>query len=161
MKNIYTYILSVLFIISIIVLLSLLHKEHSDMDARKVIEIPVENCHPQHQKCEILSGDFKFNLLIDKNVYYLKPFNIHFWSENNTNHNIESILLNFKMQDMDMGINRIRLKKLNTQNGEITWSGKGLLPVCVTGRADWISEVEILTKQNKYTFNIPLLVKRQ
>ena len=60
------------------------------------------------------------------------------------------------MNNMNMGVNRFLLKRDNKS----IWKGKALLPICVTGRADWLSEIEILTTKNKYIISIPILVKK-
>ena len=59
-----------------------------------------------------------------------------------------------------MGVNRFLLKKTNFRNEKQKWQGKALLPICVTGRADWVSELEVVTQKSKYVFSFPIFVKQ-
>ena len=61
---------------------------------------------------------------------------------------------------MNMGVNRFSLRKAEIKNQKQKWQGKALLPVCVTGRADWLAELEVVTNQSKYIIAIPLSVKQ-
>ena len=95
---------------------------------------------------------------MDKDIYYLKRFSV--LVENNEPHNIKSMKISFKMKDMDMGNNQFTLNKVKLINKKKSWKGDALLPICVTGRADWFSELEIITKENKYIIEFPIFVKK-
>jgi len=97
---------------------------------------------------------------MDKNIYYLKKFNVDIWVESKKNTNIESIHIDFKMKNMNMGVNHFILNKIKSENKKQKWQGKMLLPVCVTRRADWFSELAVITKQKKYILEFPILVKK-
>ncbi|NOT16841.1 MAG: hypothetical protein HOP20_02085 [Sulfuriferula sp.] len=51
----------------------------------------------------------------------------------------QKINAHFTMRDMEMGYNQYRLLPLSPQ----LWQAKVVLPVCVTGRHDWILTLEI------------------
>ena len=150
----------ILFVLISIVIISLQNikwiEENSD---KNIINLPVENCDVQKQRCHIISDEFNIEISLENNIYYLKNFNISVWSENNKSSNIESIFIDFKMEKMNMGVNRFMLTKLNSEYKQ-RWQGKALLPVCVTGRADWFSDFEVETKTNRYVFRFPINVKR-
>ena len=154
-KNI---IIVLLIIIALMFIYTLINKDESKL--RTVIKIPVEKCKSQHQKCEAKLGKFKIEISFDKNVLYLKPFTVSVLTESKANVEIESIQVDFKMKGMYMGVNRFMLSKISSENLKQKWRGKALLPVCVTGRADWFSELEVVTKQNKYILLVPVLVKQ-
>ena len=127
---------------------------------RKVITLPVSKCNPQEQICKVEFDGLNIGLSLDKDIYYLKPFNISVYSNKNHNSIIEYIQIDFKMKGMEMGVNRFNLKKANSQNYKQVWKGKALLPVCVTSRVDWYSELEVVTRENKYIFIFPVSVKK-
>ncbi len=117
------------------------------------------NCQVQKQPCKVELDDIKLNILFDKDVLYLKPFNFSVRAKIKEN-NIHSMKINFKMKNMDMGINRFALKNVKEEDDEQLWVGTALLPICVTGRADWFSELEIVTKDIKYVLSFPITVKQ-
>jgi len=50
---------------------------------------------------------------------------------------VRQVLVQFTMKGMDMGLNRYRL----VSDGAGRWTGKAMLPVCTTGRTDWLATV--------------------
>lgn len=150
----------ILFFITVIVLIAtqVFYKINQSKE-RTIINIPVENCHPQIQSCKVKFKKISFDISLDDNIYYLKLFNVSVLTENLNSDDIKSIDIDFKMKNMDMGINRFQLKKSDLKNRKQFWFGKALLPVCVAGRADWFSELEVVTKDSKYILTIPVLVK--
>lgn len=161
MKNLYRNIIIVLLFISVIVVITFqsINKGEDGIELT-VITMPASNCIPQEQICNVESDKFKFEVSFDENVYYLKPFTISVKTLEKNNHEIISIVVDFKMKSMDMGVNRFKLLKVNKMDGKKSWIGKVLLPICVVRRADWNSEIEIITKQNKYIYSFPLDVKK-
>jgi len=55
---------------------------------------------------------------------------------------ISEILVDFRMKNMDMGVNVIRLKNSGSNN----WSGEAILPVCSLGRIDWVTQLQVKSK---------------
>lgn len=149
------------FIISVFIVITVLYvtqtAENNDLPP---IKISVGNCNVQQKKCKVEFEKFNIEISMDKNIYYLKKFNVDVWVENKEGTNIESIQIDFKMKDMNMGVNHFILNKMKSENKKQNWQGNALLPVCVTGRADWFSELTIITKQNKYILEFPILVKK-
>ena len=151
-------VLYILFII--VIMISQNFKWTDQRIERSIIEVSAGNCPAQHQICTVKLDEFIIGISFDKNIYYLKKFDVSVWTENKESADIESIHIDFKMNNMNMGVNRFMLTKVNSKNNKQQWQGKALLPICVTGRADWFSELEIMTKQNKYILTFPLQVKR-
>ncbi len=130
-----------------------------DINHKPQVVIPVDNCNAQLEKCELKLDELNIEVLFDKNIYYLKKFKVLVWLDNKE---IESIYIDFKMNNMTMGVNRFKLEKSNQNknNNKQLWVTKALLPVCITGRADWLAELEVITDTKKYIFSLPLMVKR-
>ena len=57
--------------------------------------------------------------------------------------NVSSVVLDLEMIDMDMGVNRFRL----SQDAGGIWKGEIMIPVCATGRRDWIANMLIESEQ--------------
>ena len=123
-----------------------------------VIKKTVDNCEPQKQVCNVELGGLNVRILFDENVFYLKPFNVTVWTEGNTD--VESVYVDFKMKNMNMGVNRFLLTGIDRKNKKQNWKGKALLPICVARRADWISELEIVINAKKYILAFPVIVKK-
>jgi len=77
----------------------------------------------------------------------LKPFNVTLSS----NAGIDTVIVSLQMQGMDMGRNRYRL--LRTANGR--WQAEITLPVCASGRSDWIADFELQAAEARYQLSVP------
>ena len=117
----------------------------------KFIEIKSQ-CQVQQQDCVIKNDGATFTIRSDKDVYYLKPFTMSLSTNNQT---VTNVIVDFKMVNMEMGVNRTALKKEKTD-----WHGQVILPVCVTGRADWLAEIEVYSNDSQYRIMLPLEVKK-
>lgn len=62
-----------------------------------------------------------------------------------------SVSVDFQMRDMEMGVNRVRLQRTEPQR----WHGSATLPVCTTGRADWLAAVEVETESGLLRATFP------
>lgn len=149
------------FIVSVFIVITALNLiQTGEKNNRPPIKISVGNCNVQQKICKVELEKFNIEISMDKNIYYLKKFNVDIWVESKENTNIESIQIDFKMKNMNMGVNHFILNKMKSENKKQKWQGNVLLPVCVTGRADWFSELAVITKQNKYILEFPILVKK-
>lgn len=127
---------------------------------RIIINVPIDNCNPQKEACKVHNDAINVGISLDENVYYLKPFQVSVWTLSKDDTDVESVQIDFKMKGMNMGVNRFFLTKLNSRNDQQNWRGHALLPICVTGRADWFAELEVNTEKSNYIYTIPVLVKQ-
>ena len=126
--------------------------------ARVVVKNPI--CYPQKQACQVGNEKFKAEIVFDKDIFYLKPFKVTVQTEEKENQFIKAVVVDFKMKSMDMGLNRFALNRKSETGKLVDWQGTALLPVCVTGRIDWFSEIEFVTGKEKYVFSFPMEVKK-
>lgn len=77
----------------------------------------------------------------------LKPFNVTLSS----NVVLEAVTVSLEMQGMDMGQNRYRL----LGGEDRTWQAEITLPVCVSGRSDWVAVFELLASDGRYRLSVP------
>lgn len=139
--------------------------KENDHDEKGITSISLKNCDIQKTVCTFNTPNLTLEISMDQDIYYLKPFNLSVkrsFTKNSgkDSSEIESIFVDFKMTNMNMGVNRFQLTKMNFKNDVYTWKGKALLPVCITGRADWVSELDILMKDSHYRLTFPILVKQ-
>lgn len=98
---------------------------------------PIEysKCRLGDESCEIFIAGHRLELLIEGRVKALKPFIVYIVDKDNT---IEQAKVRFEMKAMDMGINQYAFKKLDN-----SWQANVVIPICTTGRRDWIAEFDI------------------
>ncbi len=77
----------------------------------------------------------------------LKPFNVTVSS----GVGLEAVTVSLEMQGMDMGQNRYRLLR----DGESTWQAEITLPICTSGRSDWVAVFELSTSDERYQLSVP------
>ena len=127
---------------------------------RTVIIVPTEQCTTLSNQCTVNLNGVKLKISFDQNIYYLKPFNVTVEFDNSSDFNIDKIFVDFKMKNMNMGINRFSLKNDYPDTKNNKWLGIALLPICVTGRADWTASFEVTTNNNQYLIFFPLDIKK-
>lgn len=77
------------------------------------------------------------------------PSGLHPFTVRVTTAHAKSVYAYFTMRDMDMGYNRYRL----TQQQPQLWQARVVLPVCVTGRHDWLLTLDIDDKKVAIPFS--------
>ena len=69
---------------------------------------------------------------------------------------VETVMISFSMQGMDMGLNRYRMVRAANN----TWTADVTLPICVSGRSDWIAGVELLTARRRFQWDAPFVLEK-
>ena len=154
-KKVLFFIFSVLLVVTTLTLV-----QTGETNNMPIIKVSIKDCTVQQKKCKLELDEFNIEISMNTNIFYLKKFNIDVWIESKGNTNIESIQADFIMKNMNMGVNHFILNKMEFKNKKQNWQGSALLPICVTGRADWFSELSIVTKKNKYIVEFPIIVKK-
>lgn len=104
-----------------------------------------QNCDLNQQVCRTVMGKKNIAFDLSKPVKYLQKFDMKFTEKNFTG--IEKIIVDFSMRDMQMGINRFELNKTTIPG---VWQGTGILPVCVSGRKDWVASIYLQMDSANY-----------
>jgi len=105
-------------------------------DVNDAAEILIHSdCDPTKQICKVDGIGGAYSLQFKDVPSALSPFIIQLRIEDLQP---ESIELSFDMNGMDMGYNKHRLVK-----GETDWQAKVILPVCSLGRNDWLLNVKM------------------
>lgn len=100
-------------------------------------------CQPIEGNCvaKIEAGQLQWS--VEKSIQYLKPFLNKIQLSNVQQNNVRQISIEFIMQGMQMAVNRSVFKK---QSSGI-WQAQSVLPICVSGRKDWLAIVRVESQQ--------------
>jgi O-antigen ligase len=69
---------------------------------------------------------------------------------------VETVMISFAMRGMDMGLNRYRM----VRGASNTWTADVTLPICVSGRSDWIAGVELVTARRRFQWDVPFVLEK-
>lgn len=110
-----------------------------------------EKCDSAIARCQIQAKGVTGSLTLGPDVRPLSPFPVHFAVEGAGEIDPQSVVVDFQMEGMDMGMNRYRLQSLSSS----TWKGTATLPVCTTSRMDWKAVVEFSMDGQSYRLVYP------
>lgn len=96
---------------------------------RAVIEVPCKN-----MVAGCLLPDQGLRIMFDQNPQPMRPFRLKVDVLN-----AREVHASFTMRDMQMGLNRYRLRL----EGVGVWTADITLPVCMSGRGDWIMTLDV------------------
>jgi hypothetical protein len=102
--------------------------------------------------CAAAADDLALQFSMGPDLRVLTPFPIRV--EVQSNRKVDSVTVAFAMQGMDMGLNRYQL----ISDGADRWLGNVTLPVCSSGRSDWIAALEVTTKGRRFAVEVPFAV---
>jgi hypothetical protein len=108
-----------------------------------------KSCDAAESVCALETGKYKLTLKLGPDVKPLKPFDTTLKLSGEIG-KIDGAIVDFRMLNMDMGINRYRLTK--SHDG---WEGTVTLPVCIASRTDWLAVVEFTDNGEQYTASFP------
>ena len=108
--------------------------------------ISVTPCSSLVQGCAVELGAEKVSVKTNTIPVPLKPFTLSISASS-----ARAVNVVLQMQGMDMGVNRYRL--LREPNGE--WRATITLPVCISGRRDWLMIVELDGERRAFAFQTP------
>jgi len=113
----------------------------------------IPGCDAAKQACQARGGAGTLSLQLMGPVRPLQPFTYRLAWEGAPVH---SMSVDFQMVGMDMGENRYQL----TADGAGPWHGSAILPVCTSGRSDWVADVRVHTADGlTYNARIPFVAE--
>ena len=115
-----------------------------------LLETATQTCNPVSAPCQASDSKHIVTLHFPEKVVYLKPFRMRVTMQGYNAALIEKVDVDFKMVGMDMGLNRFTLSQHDAKNSNLSYEGEGILPVCVSGRVDWIANVYVVTTNKVY-----------
>ncbi|HHH43675.1 MAG TPA: hypothetical protein ENK49_06015 [Gammaproteobacteria bacterium] len=104
------------------------------------------------QGCRAVGETISARVVFGRQVRGLQPFPVQVMVDSADP--IESVSVAFAMQGMDMGQNRYRL------NGDTmsAWTASVTLPICSSGRSDWVADFDLLAAGRHYRFQVPFVL---
>ena len=109
------------------------------VDGREEIVLPTPNCNPRGLFCLSRDRGYSISLELDRDATYLSPFSVRVKLFGFSWEQLRHVRVRFAMPDMYMGENQIVLVQAAPDGSE--WQGEAVLPVCLTGRRDWVATV--------------------
>lgn len=127
---------------------------HSSVNSlpHRSVELAAD-CDPL-QACRLEDAELSAVIRMGPDIHALRPFPIQLNSNNDLG--IEQITVSFSMRGMDMGSNRYRLET----DGQGAWQAQVILPICVSGRSDWLADFEVRKADQSLQFSIPFILQK-
>lgn len=113
------------------------------------------DCSVAERMCQAIGPDVRLQLQLGPPVTVLKTFPIRLKLDGDFG-DVEQVDIVFDMEGMDMGLNWYRLK--DAGNGR--WIGQAMLPVCTSGRTDWVARVSVKAGQRDWKVGFPFRAKK-
>lgn len=108
-----------------------------------VIQITSKSsCDVAQNICEINDKGYKYLIRFEGEPSALSPFKVIL---ENTKPQVDSVEIEFDMDDMDMGFNVYQMKQSGTE-----WKARVVLPVCSLSRNDWNLKVKLKNQDKVY-----------
>ncbi len=118
------------------------------------------NCNPGKAVCVATEQGYSITLHFPEQVHYLRPFKMQVTAKGLSTSDIEAVSIEYTMVGMDMGLNRFSLMPVTDARGQQRFEGEGILPVCVSGRVDWLANVQVITAEKVYEAMFKLVVTK-
>lgn len=115
------------------------------------------SCDPQGKFCNALGdGTVALALRLGAASQPLHPFPATVQVRGLAPEDVERVRVRFAMSGMDMGPNLYALLR----QPDNTWVGQVTLPICTTGRLDWLAEVSVVSGGREYRAQFPFQMHR-
>ncbi|RMG31874.1 MAG: hypothetical protein D6721_00210 [Gammaproteobacteria bacterium] len=109
----------------------------------------VTDCDAARAVCETVGSGVHVRLRLGPGVRAMHPFPVVLEVPK-----AHGVVIRFEMPGMDMGKNVYRLDRAAPGR----WAGKAILPICLSGRTDWVARVEIERADGRYLAVFPFHV---
>jgi len=109
-----------------------------------------DDCDAAVASCHIDTGAIQLTLSLGPGVKPLVAFPVHLTVTGGELAE-QSVVVDFQMQGMDMGMNRYRLQQTESS----LWQGHATLPVCTASRMDWLAIVDFSLNGQPYRAVFP------
>jgi hypothetical protein len=104
--------------------------------------------------CVAAAGDLSLRFAMGPDLRVLAPFPVQV--EVQGDRRVDSITATFAMRGMDIGMNRYQL----ISDGANRWLGNVTLPVCTSGRSDWIAVLEVVSEGRSFAVEVPFAIDK-
>ena len=119
--------------------------------AGRVVSMPAATCSPVGGPCTVTVPPRSLALELNGDVRPLRPIELLLRLPDSALPSAGPASVDFVMVGMDMGLNRYTL----TRQADGSYRAKIILPVCSTGRSDWVAKVSAVVGQEMWTAEFP------
>ena len=140
-------------VVAAVLMTPMLQKGSGEDNGPELRELAVHGaCDPVRDTCLAEEGGATIQFRVETDPRPLQPFPVMVALEGVAQGDVLGVLVGFSMAGMDMGPNRFRL----TRDADGHWRGEVTLPICTSGRTDWIARVEAIGSGAVFTASFPL-----
>ncbi len=111
---------------------------------------PEPDCNVTERICQATGPDVRLRLQLGPPVSVMRSFPIRVKLDGDYGE-VEQVSVLFTMEGMNMGLNWYRLKEGRAGR----WIGQAMLPVCTSGRTDWIARVSVRAGRRDWKVEFP------
>jgi hypothetical protein len=130
--------------------LTLLACQPAEQIPLEILELQ-QPCNVAAEGCTAANDKAQVTVKFDQDFGALKPFKLQLQLDQKTPVTVDEITLIFSMNGMNMGLNKYRL----IREADGLWTATVTLPICTSGRSDWLAEFELKSSGQHWTVQIP------
>lgn len=123
---------------------------YSDCKAKKITgnegSQQIRNCQLGMTPCNVELPGLHGQIYLDRQPKYLQPFGMTVSLQGSDADKVQGVTVSLNMTGMDMSLPVNKLHKTTTGD----WRGELMVPVCSSGRSDWVVDVEIVLVNKRY-----------
>ena len=113
----------------------------------------VQPCDAQ-QGCRAADDSLVVTVSFGTEPRALQPFPVRLQLESESQ--ADAVTVAFSMRGMDMGLNRYRL----IADASGVWAADITLPVCTSGRSDWLADFELVVADRRFQLQVPFMLEK-
>lgn len=118
----------------------------------EVVQLVTEpGCTPLGRPCRALGTGMTVAFELAAEARPMRAFPVRVAVGGDADRSADAVSVEFLMEGMDMGLNRFRLQR--REPGQ--WGAQVTLPICTTGRSDWLAVVDVDTADRRYRARFP------
>lgn len=118
---------------------------------RVVLEAP-EGCELNRAGCTLELDGMRLNIRGPDTIPPLEDFDLILEARGA----VEPLEVSYIMPGMDMGVNRFAFG----EGDDGVWHAPSALPLCMSGRLDWVAQVRFAYEGREYEARVPVLLRR-
>lgn len=121
----------------------------------QVVKLPAPTCSPVGGPCTASDPPRMLALTLSGDVRPLRPFDLILRLPDTALAQAGQASVDFIMIGMDMGLNRYTL----TRQADGSFRAKVILPVCSSGRSDWVAKVSAIVGKEMWAAEFPFVAE--
>lgn len=117
---------------------------HQEKEAPQIpVHLQKVRCIPERSNCNATIDGGQLQWRIDAPIQYLKAFPNRIYLKNIADKDVRQISIDYVMIGMEMAANRSVFKRISSG----VWQTESVIPICSSGRKDWVAVVRLQTRQ--------------